>query len=119
MAPFVTVKTLNPPFDEERVPSTIVPPTELMQERLIVKLAQLATEQLGWFHRERCCHASLIPENVTVAVPPADNDIEAGPEAVAEVIPGSWIVPIAKLVLVRVAPLGFAATTETPRFAFD
>jgi hypothetical protein len=115
MAPFVTVKTLNPPFDEERVPSTIVPPTELMQEPLIVKLAQLATETARLVPSGTVLPlASLIPENVTVAVPPADKDIEAGPEAVAEVIPGSWIVPIAKLVLVRVAPLGFAATTETP-----
>ena len=56
---------------------------------------------------------SLMPEKVTVAVPPADLESEEGPEPVADVVPCRRIVPIPTTLLVSVLPLLEAGTTET------
>jgi uncharacterized protein (DUF2236 family) len=113
----VTVKILNLLSDDETVPSTIVPPTEELQDPANEKLAQLATAMATLLPSgTELPLASLIPEKVTVAFPPEETDSEVGPDAVADVIPGSWMVPIAKLVLVSVEPVVLAATTDTPTF---
>jgi hypothetical protein len=90
MEPPWTVKTLNRLSEGETVPSTMVPPVELLHEPLGVRVAQLATVTATLVPSGTVFPAaSLMPEKVTDAVPPPDKEMEDGPDAVAEVVPGS------------------------------
>ena len=114
MEPFCTVNTMNEVLDGEAVPLTIVPPAELLQAPEIFVVLQLAAVTATFVPSGTAFPAaSLIPEKVMVAVVPEEMEIELGPEAVAEVVPASWMVPTAKLVEDKMAPLLLAETTAT------
>jgi len=112
--PFVTVNTWNLLSEVEGVPPVIVPPLEELQLPLVtVKHPGAAVTAIFVPSGTVLPAESLIPEKVTVAVPPAERDSEVGPEAVAEVVPCRRIVPIPMMFVVSVLPVLEAGTTET------
>jgi hypothetical protein len=112
--PFITVNTWNLLSDGEGLPPLIVPPLDELQVPLVTVRHPGATVTATFVPSGTVLPAeSLMPEKVTVAVPPADRESEEGPEPVADVVPCRRIVPIPTTLLVSVLPLLEAGTTET------
>src|SRR5262249_44547126 len=92
----------------------MVPPTEEIQAPLL-KFRQLPEAFTVTFVPSGTMlpAESLIPEKVIDAVPPPDKEMEDGPDAVADVVPCSRMVPMATATFVSVLPVLEAGTTET------
>lgn len=110
----MTVNTWNLLSDAEGVPPLIVPPLDELQLPLVMVRHPGATVTAIFVPSGIVLPAeSLMPEKVTVPVPPADRESEEGPDPVAEVVPCKRIVPIPTTLDVSVLPLLEAGTTET------
>ena len=82
------MNTWNLLSEGEGVPPLIVPPLEELQLPLVTVRHPGAAVTATFVPSGTVLPAeSLIPENVTVAAPPADSESVEGPEEVAEVVP--------------------------------